>query len=107
MVLAMVLIGIGLALLSLIGPFLMIGLMPNNLGLAGGLGTAGPTIGLIFWSNLSVFLLNSENSKPNIEIQEGTRTVWYFSENVAEKTPNLFFVTCVIVTIMAIVIPPF
>lgn len=106
MAIAQLFIGIALALLSLIGPFLMIGLMPESLGLAGGLGTAGPTIGPVFWSSMAGILLNYDNQSPTIEVQEGSQTIWYFGEEVSKRTPTLFSVSGMIILTLAIFGPP-
>lgn len=107
MFVAMVLLGIALALVSLIGPFLMIGLMPDNLGLAGGLGTAGPTIGPVFWSNMAASIVNPANQSPDVLVKEGQQYVSYFSENIANNTPVLFYITCTLVFVSALVLPIF
>jgi hypothetical protein len=85
----------------------MIGLMPDNLGLAGGLGTAGPTIGPVFWSNIAVILLNPTNIKPNIVVQEGAGKINYFGPEVALNTPRLFWVTSILIFASAICLPIF
>ena len=107
MFLAMALLGIALALISLIGPFLMIGLMPDSLGLAGGLGTAGPTIGPVFWSNMAAMIINPTNEKPNILVKEGTQFVSYFDSNIANNVPVLFYITFALIFISALVLPIF
>lgn len=81
--------------------------MPDNLGLAGGLGTAGPTIGPVFWSNIAVVLLNPTNIKPDIIVQEGAGKINYFGPEVALNTPQLFWVTSMLIFASAICLPIF
>ena len=82
--------GIQEGLRQIIGPFLMIMILPNNIGLAVSLSTLGSAFSTTYWSVAGLELINPYDHMPTIKILEGKRSSLYFDEKIADRTPEFF-----------------
>jgi hypothetical protein len=85
MVLGFPLIGLGITLQFLISGFLLMTMMPDHLALGAGISTAGHALSPIFWGVFGKEILNPENLKPDIIVQEGEMEIRYFGVEVAKR----------------------
>lgn len=97
--------GTATGLRTLVNSFLMIALLPNNFGFAAGLGNAGGAFSIVYWSYLSLSILNPHNKHPTIIVQEGERTLRYFDSEITNQVPNFFVIAGIIALIAGIFQP--
>lgn len=99
-----ILFGAGTGLRTLVNSFLMVELLPNNYGLAAGLGNCGGAFSIVFWGWTGQMIINDENIKPQLEVKEYNRVVHYFDDTVTDRTQT-FFITTFMISALAFFLP--
>ena len=100
------LFGVGKHWFKLVGSFMMMQLIPDNIGLANSLANIGTSFSPVYWSWLAFQLQNPNNVSPMIHKTEGQRVVQYFDEKIAENLPTVFLINCVMLLVSGLVIVP-
>ena len=80
-------VGLSHALGSLVLTFASATIMPENLGLASGFANTGAGIGPALYGMAGQQIMNSNYTLPEILVTEGSRTVKYFDQGIAEWFP--------------------
>ena len=74
---------------SIILPFIMMSIMPNNIGFANSIANSGTGIATLYWSEMAAKIINPNNEAPTVPVMEGNTPVKYFDEEVVDSS-NLF-----------------
>ena len=81
----MVMVGSSSAIRTAAGSYLLMGLFPNNPGTATGLANIGGGSVILFLGLFSCYVINPNNLKPTIKVQEGKTEVFYFDHEVTDN----------------------
>lgn len=106
-VIAAIVFGTGAAMSEMLCGLFLIAQMPNNKARAGGIAVCGNAFGPLFWSNVSLYMLNPNNQDPAITRVEGSFETKYFSFEIVKNLPNLWLVAIVLYTIYLVLLTPF
>ena len=76
---------------------------PNNKGRVSGIVTAGFGLSSAIFNLITLALVNPENQLPDIAIDEGTETSYYYSSEIADRSPAMLRWCALILGIIGVV----